>query len=149
MASKGRKLRQLVLPLSVRVAGIPVNFEYRIGGIDAGWERRMNEAQGLGGSFEQIIEVMLEVVTKWNWDEDYVKVTDDAELARLEEQAVPVVDGYRLATEEESDVAIETRVVPLTKEAILQAEIPPAVFGQILQRLQEDASQGGAQAKKS
>jgi len=153
VAGKGRKLRELVLPLSVKVGDQTVNFEYVIGKIDHEWERDMNVAQGPTGSFWQVCDVLCRVVPKWNWTEDYVPVSE-GELEKMEDEDIPVLNGYRLAEDrdyEDSGAAkdhVETRRVPLDPDEIEFAKVPTPVIGQILGKLQQDANQGGAQAKK-
>ncbi len=154
MGGKGRKLRELVLPLSVKVGDQRINFEYQIGRIDHEWERAMNEAQGPAGSFRQIAEEFVKVVRKWNYDEDYVKVPE-AQVENLEDEGVEVRNGYRLATDDDYDEAtgepaehVETRRVPLDPDEIVFARVPTPVIGLILFTLQQDAQSGGAQSKK-
>lgn len=125
-----KKIHQQVLPLSVKFGGQIVNFKYKIGAIDSEWEERMREAQ-TSGDFSKVIDCLFEIVTDWNLETEYVRDESDGEMR-------PARDG------EEG----ELRKIPLEAQAVIDAEMPTHLIGMILSKFQEDASQGGSQARK-
>lgn len=126
-----KKIREQVLPLSVKFGGETVNFKYRIGRMDSDWENRMRDAQN-SGDFARVLEVLFEIVADWNVEDYYV---DDPSEER----------GYRLARDGEEG---ELRKVALIPEEVEAAGVPTYLIGAIIAKFQEDASTGGSQAKK-
>ena len=132
--SKGRKIRDKVLPLSVKYAGETINFTYKIGRLDRAWEDRMNTAVQTG-DFDGLMGALGDVIASWSYEDDFVKDDDS-----------PV--GYRLATDSDAEDQVETRKVPLSAEWLEAAMVPTPIIGMIRDKMAEDASTGGAQAKK-
>lgn len=127
-----KKIHQQVLPLSVKFGGQIVNYKYKIGAINSEWEERMREAQ-TSGDFAKVIDCLFEIVTDWNLETEYVPDEAGGE------------GDWRVARDGEEG---EPKKIPLEAQAVIDAETPTHLIGMIISKFQEDASQGGSQAKK-
>lgn len=135
-----------MLPVTFRYNDLQIKADYKIGAMDRVWEEGMQKAQQ-AGDFEGVIGSISDVTTGWSLEEEYV---DDPEAVGFEDANGTYHEfkqpGFRITRPGEEGQA---RPIPLEPARLFEAKVPTYLIGSLIDAIQTDAAQGGAQAKKS
>ena len=130
------KIEDKVARVSFKFMGDSYSVQYKMEAIDDEYERRLNEAAQQENSNEAVLAVVLEIITDWSVERVYVR--DESEPG-----------GVRLPQEgEEGELMKVPLDAALVTKPYREGGLPTPFLGMVRNTIQQDATNGGQQAKK-